>query len=117
YLLNEVTTVATLFHAFCYTSVFYLAIALFLPFIDDMSDLQSQIRLILGLTCLQLVAAFYLVVAMAHASSLHGRRLLAFASLCGSVGVVVMGFVSIGVMAAIIKDEDKNYTFRLCETD
>jgi hypothetical protein len=117
YLLNEVTTVATLFHAFCYTSVFYLAIAPFLPSFLDMSDLQLQMRLIVGLTGLQLVAAIYLLVAMAHASSLHGRRLLAFVTLCGSAGIVVMGFVTVGVTAAISKDEDKPYTFSVCETD
>lgn len=115
YLLNEVTTAATLFHAFCYTSVFYLGFAPLLPFFFDESNLHLRLKLSIVLTSLQLVATGYLLVSMARASSLHGRRLLAFVSLCGSVVTVLLGLVPIAVMGTVIKNEHENYAFSVCE--
>jgi hypothetical protein len=96
-LLNERTDVTDLLAAFCFTSVFYVPLAVCLA-LAPATLTNPDVANVLATTIVQLVAVAYLITSMARACALHGRRLLAFGTLSGTMVLLV----AVATTAALI---------------
>lgn len=113
FLLNESAEVASVFSAFCYTSIFYVPLAPLSAFMIEPSGADSRLAFVAAVTALQVVAAGFLFSLAAHLSALHGRRLLAFVSVCASTLMLLIVPASIGIAALI--DDHEHYSYSPCE--
>jgi hypothetical protein len=96
-LLNERTDAAELLSAFCYTSIFYVPLATIIA-LGPLSLSDYDAATTIAGSIVQILALVYLLWGMGYASSLYGRRLLAFATVTGTITALCISGLTVIVI-------------------